>query len=741
MPNQQLARGLWAQFATQENPFGVANGMEENLRHIDDHLALYTLLPPQAPGTPLPGDPFDGDGQAYTDGSYATFNGGTWRTYAPRRGIRVVLVGGTDSWLNTGTGWEQFSVVDTGPAVQAAVAAATGVAQSEITPLMQEAQAARDEAVPAASAAQAARTGAEAARDAAMLSAGVYATTAAGLAATTSGRYFSVPASASSEYLILYQNNAGTALEIKRYASSSAVERIDQALRTNFSGFAFALQDRIGQLGLSVTEDLLWTIYGSLDATLTDAARNRILVSGAPEAVFAGLSIKQSFASGFLDLCDAAGNVFFRVDAETGKVSIDPSQDVADRIAALLAIGQEAPPQRLADIVHVWVHGQSLSLGTAAGGTISGLTTENVLMPNYGILDGVEWGDGLTGTTSASTSFSPLNAQTNSRTLEPPGASIGNQFAKLAAMTNPVLISHSGHGSYNVAKLDKTGEGDGPTQPYQLAINQALNYKNIANAGGNIISTSAMVWIQGETDISISTAPSVYKERVLKLREDYAADVGQRLPLLVLSQVASHTKRTPGHAPDIGIAQWEMSAASDVLMACPMYQFNYATDGIHLPAHSSRWLGCYIGRALYHTITLGEKWRPLEPTDVWRQGKLINVYFHVPVGPLVLDTVNVTDPGNYGFEVFDANGSALGIASVSVAGNRAQITLATTPTGPVTVGYALGTALTGANAGRTTGARGCLRDSDSATGWANDASGQPYKLFNWSVMFKIQEIA
>lgn len=68
-----------------------------------------------------------------------------------------------------------------------------------------------------------AKTAAEAARDAAQLSAGVYATTADGLAATTSGKYFSVPSASSSEYLILYQNSSGTAVEIKRYPSTTGL--------------------------------------------------------------------------------------------------------------------------------------------------------------------------------------------------------------------------------------------------------------------------------------------------------------------------------------------------------------------------------------------------------------------------------------------------------------------------------------------------------------------------------------
>ncbi|MEN6544482.1 MAG: hypothetical protein ABFE07_00400 [Armatimonadia bacterium] len=73
-----------------------------------------------------------------------------------------------------------------------------------------------------ASLATAAKTAAESARDAAQLSAGVYVDTAAGLAATTSGDYFSVPSADSSEYLILYRNNLGVADEIKRYPSADA---------------------------------------------------------------------------------------------------------------------------------------------------------------------------------------------------------------------------------------------------------------------------------------------------------------------------------------------------------------------------------------------------------------------------------------------------------------------------------------------------------------------------------------
>lgn len=116
----QLARGLFANFAATEKPFAAPNGMEENLRYLDDHIGLYTLTAPVAPGSDLPVDPDPGDGQIFTDGTYSVFNAGTWVTYRPRRGLRAVAANGIESWMNTGTGWEQFSVVATGPAVAAA---------------------------------------------------------------------------------------------------------------------------------------------------------------------------------------------------------------------------------------------------------------------------------------------------------------------------------------------------------------------------------------------------------------------------------------------------------------------------------------------------------------------------------------------------------------------------------------------------------------------------------------------
>ena len=101
----------------------------------------------------------------------------------------------------------------------------------------------------------------------------------------------------------------------------------------------------------------------------------------------------------------------------------------------------------------------------------------------------------------------------------------------------------------------------------------------------------------------------------------------------------------------------------------------------------------------------------------------------VPVPPLVLDTMLVRDPGNYGFAYVDA-GPTPAITSVAITGpDTLTVTLASTPTA---VGRRLQYAWTGvpgAAAGPTTGARGNLRDSDDTPSRTSSA------LYDWCVHF------
>ncbi|MDN7533865.1 hypothetical protein [Burkholderia orbicola] len=104
MPSKQFARGIFAGFGTIENPFQNPNGMEENLRLIDDHLGPYTRMAPVQPGTAFPNDPVNGEGQIYTDGTWAVFNGDAWRMYPALKGLSFSQLDGS-IWINSGSAW------------------------------------------------------------------------------------------------------------------------------------------------------------------------------------------------------------------------------------------------------------------------------------------------------------------------------------------------------------------------------------------------------------------------------------------------------------------------------------------------------------------------------------------------------------------------------------------------------------------------------------------------------------
>lgn len=97
-----------------------------------------------------------------------------------------------------------------------------------------------------------------------MAGAMIYASTEAGLTGTISGSYFSVPSNNSAEYLILYRNEAGTALEIDRYPNSSVLTEMSKLIQAFTSGELEAellfLTDPEGGLHARLTNKRLSTI-------------------------------------------------------------------------------------------------------------------------------------------------------------------------------------------------------------------------------------------------------------------------------------------------------------------------------------------------------------------------------------------------------------------------------------------------------------------------------------------------
>ena len=77
-----------------------------------------------------------------------------------------------------------------------------------------------------------------------------------------------------------------------------------------------------------------------------------------------------------------------------------------------------------------------------------------------------------------------------------------------------------------------------------------------------------------------------------------------------------------------------------VILGSPTY---HVPDKNHLDLNGYRWVGCQQGKALFKTLYLGQRWKPLEPLKVIWRGSQILIPFHVPVAPLlwreVIDSV------------------------------------------------------------------------------------------------------
>ncbi|MEJ5137706.1 MULTISPECIES: sialate O-acetylesterase [Acinetobacter] len=402
------------------------------------------------------------------------------------------------------------------------------------------------------------------------------------------------------------------------------------------------------------------------------------------------------------------------------------------------------PEQRInTDYLHVSMQGQSLALGLGAG-SIATLSSEapNALVPSAGIEDGVQGGDmqGVTGLPLSSSSVVAFNPALNpNQTAESPLYAAIVHLQKSIderSVNSQVLGSTNGHGGTAISGLSKG------TAIYDVGVAQSKAYRDYASASGKSCLSQFVLWVQGETDISNGLSGDEYIIRLNKLIADYQTDINQDLaPIMLTYQTGSHTKRWPTYSPEIPHAQLKAANTNrSIKMACATYVMPYNSDGIHMPPNSYRWLGAYFGKVMDWMLTTGRTdWKPVQPEAIYRNGRVVTIKFHVPVKPLVFDTALVTDPGNYGFKVFDAANTDLAISSVSIVNqDTVKIVLSAAPISNITVKYALGTNNT--NAGPTTGARGNLRDSDATVAKVLDlTTGQPYPLQNWCPIFSLQE--
>ncbi len=343
----------------------------------------------------------------------------------------------------------------------------------------------------------------------------------------------------------------------------------------------------------------------------------------------------------------------------------------------------------------------------------------------------------VTGVRSSGVGLTSLSELVESSQTDPTdgvtilGETVASSMARY--MTNRTglnyLFSDVATSGFRYTQLAKT------TTPYNNSIAQVTAGKLLKPTGFRV---DGVVNLHGETDQQFNV--TTYAANLTTWQSDYETDIkavtGQTgtIPMVVDQQngyspsqagtLPSSTGPTYGSSTAYQAWRAYLTNPTKVVLEGPRYQYPYNPDGLHLTSQGQRWKGEMFAKA-----ALSSSWSPLYPTSAILSANVITVIFNVPVPPIVLDYAMVFNPGNAGFEYFDA-GTPPTITSVAITGPTTMtITLSGTPSGSnkqLRYGHTRSSTI---SAGPFTGARGNVRDSDASV------SAYGYPLYNFCVQF------
>lgn len=509
---------------------------------------------------------------------------------------------------------------------------------------------------------------AEAAADLAATLSGIYADTAAGLAATTSGKVFGVPVANDPTAVILYANVAGAA--VPTGARLPSTMKLDQFLLIAAPGYAFCIVDQDGIVAFGVKLD------GTVE--MSKLLMDSLIVAklGTPNATLADVTIP-GFAFPIFDGdgivgCGLKDNGAFAV----GDLEANTLNGVSvSAILAVIAQGGGGSSAKLlgdfdAEVNHFLSYGQSRSVGVDSLPVITTAQRFDNLKFNGGVRSRDAGGTAA----SDRSSFQPLVETAVGTTWgETPVAGATDFIKELILAENSIsyaqqsyqmLGSAPGQGSTTIANLSA---GSAPYQNFKDDITYGFA---LAQAAGKTYKARAFDWMQGENDYVANTPGATYRSKLIQLRAEFSAHAqattGQVEEMICIQdQLCDHA--TYGHANDPYIALIQLDLAKTqpgFYMSCPTY---FATPGgVHHTATASKWIGAYHGMVYKRVIVDKLDWKPVSPVSSYRQGNMAIVKLHTPAPPLVFDVAMLAPQTNRGFTLVDATGEAITITSVTI---------------------------------------------------------------------------
>lgn len=647
-----------------------------------------------------------------------------------------------------------------------------------------------------AATAKADATSALSAWQAASVTTGMYADTAAGLAAVAESGYFSVPSAAPDESHILYRKVAGVAVEKVRYSSSTAVDTL-KAVDADFAATLSQAADATLKktAGNEAMAALVYAVLDTADRAafgLNDAGDFVTSVLQAIEKLTLGgaaadqVELRGGEYNYELAIVDSAENVVWGVKggARQEQANASSSETLADRNQRNLALAlgvkgaiNTVTERNVHRYNHLLMYGQSLSTGQEGWPALSKVARHGNLM----------LGSCVRPFSASGAPFTPLGSATLQPLVagvQPQGGGALLSEAEVAALA-PGNGAHGEtpceglanfakrlHNDYVLAANDTarlfvtTNNGVAGQTIEALSKGAAANYyqritdavsiiKGIANGEGVSYGVTGLFFMQGEFNYQAAfggaTDQAAYKAKLVQLRADINNDVvvltGQaRPPAFLLYQTGGSFTRDDVLL-SIGMAQWEFARENaGCYLAGPVYP--YTDKGGHMDPNGYRWYGNLLAKVFHRVVTLGQGWKPLSPVKVQTSGTSLVIDFHAPEPPLVWDLPYVVgtaqDYPAKGFRVTDDTGAIVITGATIVADTIVRLDLARVPGANAHVWYADQT---------THGGNGCLRDSDvtvaydsyeyaAGTGQYASANipalvGKPYPMHNWCIAFRL----
>ncbi|WP_254624406.1 hypothetical protein [Acinetobacter lactucae] len=510
--------------------------------------------------------------------------------------------------------------------------------------------------------------------------------------------------------------------ETKTYVDNKT-KKLDNVLEEDFP---FSVSDNAGRVALAVLDD------GTTKAAEVDTDS---LVVGSNEVTKGVVPFSVQDKNGKYALVVKPDGTTKAASIETNELKVD-GKDITAIVGQAHKIGRFAY-----NIVHFEIFGQSLSQGAYS----SPIQTSTQKFDNIMFVGGIRPQHPSYSVPNFFGSFVPLvEAKDISGYVgyeTPCGGATdcvkqlikdenGISFEK---QTYKLLGSACGEGGMSLESLSTTYLNNNLkpaiTSAFTLAQSQGLTY-----------GMPLMGWVQGEEDNkpSVGTTIQQYKDglqNLIGLVDTHLKTLDQNLSLdgLVTTQLCSFktSGRTEPHI-ELAIYQAATEPNSNIYLACPLYIFDYA-DGYHINGVSSKWMGAYIGLVHKRVLVDGEDWKPVHPISHVKQGRILEVKFHVPVQPLVFDTSHIALNTNYGFSLVDSANNPLSISTVAITqGDTVKIIAVDPIPAGAKLRYAWGPST---QPNRSTGPRGNLRDSQGDD-LIFDPEGINKPLHNWCPIFE-----